>query len=189
MILLTKIILTMIIILSSVYSECLVGASIRPTLLNGVMQQPASQYYHYVYGAELDLAKNQDAGLFRAQYLQRPIFKNAGYSDQDSSAAFFFGSNLISYGSLGATAFIGGGYAWGYIQKDQTASEAAKKETYRLPGISTSIEARWSLAHLDMRLSHQVMICQNSKDQATAYVAWPFTWFLLSISSPINVGG
>lgn len=167
-------------------SKALYGASIRPSILTGLMQQPSSQYYHYVYGGQFDLARKEDAAFMRVQYLERPAFHHAGYVDQDFSGALMFGARVLKHGNLGISAVIGGGYAWGYLKED--AAENPQREAYRLPGVATGIEGRWSIKHVDVRISHQLMICQNDRAQLAAYVAWPFTWFLLAVSTPVTWG-
>lgn len=163
------------------------SATIRPTIATGLMQQPSSQYYHLIYGGQLDIAKVDDAAQLRLQYLERPPFRKAGYVDQDFLAGIYFGKSVIRGRFFGASAFIGGGYAWGYIKEDTENSPA--KETYKLPGLGTALEARWTIKALDIRGSYQVLICQNSRSQLEAYVAWPFSWFLLTASMPVSVGG
>ena len=163
------------------------AASAWPTLLPGLMQQPSSQYYHYVYGGQLDFARKNDVAMLRLQYLERPAFRNAGYIDQDFSAAAMFGKSVLNVGNIGINALVGWGYTWGYIKDDTDV--APRREGYRLTGVATSLEAKWGTTNIDFRLAHQMMVCQNSKTQAEAYVAWPFSWFLLSLSSPISIGG
>lgn len=176
-----------IVILSGAFStERVFAASLRPSLLAGLMQQPSSQYYHYVYGGQLDLARKEDAAFMRAQYLERPAFRRAGFVDQDFSAALLFGARVFKYKDLGINAVIGGGYAWGYLKED--AVDVPARESYRLPGIATGIEGRWTGKWIDIRAAYQHMICQNDRDQLEAYVAWPFNWFLVSLSTPIKWG-
>jgi hypothetical protein len=163
------------------------GASIRPTLVNGLMQQPSSQYYHYVYGGQFDIARNDDVAYMRLQYLQRPAFKNAGFVDQDLSSALFFGKSVLKKGSFGIGALVGAGYNWGYIKEIDNAT--ASREVYRMPGIGTAIDGRWTSKAVDIRLSYQIMICQNDRELFRYLVAWPFSWFLLSVSTPIEWGG
>jgi hypothetical protein len=163
------------------------AANARPMLLTGLMQQPSSQYYHYVYGGQLDLARQNDVAILRLQYIERPAFRNAGYVDQDFSGAVLFGKSVLTTGNIGVNALVGGGYTWGYIKDDSDV--APRREAYRLPGITTSLEAKWGTSSIDFRLAQQMMICQNSKTQAEAYVAWPFTWLLFSMSTPISIGG
>lgn len=163
------------------------AVSIRPTVISGVMQQPTSQYYHLAYGAQLDLARLDDAALMRWQYIERPAYHKGGYVDQDFSGAFFIGASVLKKSQVGVNALLGGGYAWGYLKEE--GGDMPRHEGYRLPGIATALEARWTTSSFDVRLTHQVMICQNSQAQAEAYVAWPFTWTLLSVSAPINLGG
>jgi hypothetical protein len=163
------------------------AATVRPAVISGLMQQPTSQYYHFTYGAQMDVARKEDAAIVRWQYLERPAFRRVGYVDQDFSGAMFFGTNVLKSGQFGVNALVGGGYAWGYLKEEGVASP--KREGYKLPGMATALEARWTTSLVDVRLAHQVLICQNSKAQLQAYVAWPFTWVLLSLSTPINIGG
>lgn len=162
------------------------AASIRPALTTGLMVPPASQYYYYVYGAQVDLARDMDRALARLQYMERPAFNSAGYVDQDFSAMALLGSSVYGRGSLGATALVGGGYAWGFIKSKTDPSE---RNSYRLPGLAVGLEGRWSTKRIDLRIAHQVFIAQNSNDQLKAYVVWPFNWFMISIAHPFAIRG
>ena len=163
------------------------AASLRPSILAGFMSQPSSQYYNYVYGGQVDFARAKESVLIRLQYIERPEFRSGGYVDQDFSSMFFVGKSLLQRGSLGVTALVGGGYAWGYLKSTQT--ESYVRNGYRLPGIGSALEGRWASKNWDIRLTHQVLICQGYKDQLQAYVAWPFNWFLISISHPLTISG
>ena len=164
-----------------------VGATLRPTAVTGLMQQPSSQYYHLIYGGQIDIAKKDDAAQMRLQYLERPPFRRVGFVDQDFSGAVFFGKGIIKDKVFGVSALVGGGYAWGYIKED--TEDNPVKNSYKLPGIATALEARWTFKSLDLRATYQTMICQNSKTQLQAYVAWPFNWFLVAASMPVSLGG
>lgn len=163
------------------------GASLRPTIVTGLMQQPSSQYYHYVYGGQLDIARKDDVAYMRLQYLERPAFESAGFIDQDFSAAVFFGKSVLKRGGFGVSALVGAGQNWGYLKEAKV--DNPRREAYRMPGIGTALEAKWSSARVDLRVSYQTMICQNDRELFDYYVAWPFSWFLLSASTPISFGG
>lgn len=171
-------------LLSGLFEIRAVAASIRPSFSSGLMVPPASQYYHFVYGAQLDVAQDLDRSLVRLQYLQRPKFSSRGYSDQDFSGLFLIGQSILRWRTLGVTSLIGGGYAWGYIKSD---TEGSKAERYKLPGLAVALEGRWTPKYLDLRFSHQVLIAHSSNEQLTAYVAWPFNWFVISLSRPIEL--
>ncbi len=163
------------------------AAAIRPSIVTGLMQQPSSQYYHAVYGGQVDIARKDDIAYMRLQYLERPAFRSSGFVDQDFSSAVFFGKSVYKKGSLGLGALIGAGYNWGYIK--ETGVENPIREAYRMPGVGTGLEGRWSTKKVDLRFSYQTIICQNDRDLFNYYVAWPFSWFLLSVSTPIELGG
>jgi hypothetical protein len=163
------------------------AASIRPAMIAGLMQQPSSQYYHYVYGGQLDVARKDDAAYLRLQYIERPAFKSAGFIDQDFSSSLFFGKSVLKQGGLGIGALIGAGYAWGYLKEAE--GSAPKREAYRMPGFGAGIEGKWANKSIDIRASYQTLICQNDRSQFDYYVAWPFSWFLVTVSTPITIGG
>jgi hypothetical protein len=160
------------------------AASFRPSFAAGLMVPPSSQYYHYVYGAQVDLARKFDQSLVRIQYLQRPKFTSHGYLDQDFSGLVLVGQSIFRHKNLGVTSLVGGGYAWGYIKSTEGAPE---QNSYKLPGLAVAIEGRWSPKLMDIRLAHQVLIAHGSTEQLNAYVTWPFNWFVLSISRPIQI--
>jgi hypothetical protein len=162
------------------------AATLRPSALVGFMAPPSSQYYHYVYGGQVDLARNMDSSLMRIQYLQRPAFSKSGYTDQDFSALAMIGTSVLGKKEFGVTALAGGGYVWGYIKASNNPDD---KNSYKLPGLAVALEARWSPKFIDVRFAHQVLIAHESQDQLKAYVAWPFNWFVLSAAYPISVGG
>lgn len=162
------------------------AATLRPSALVGFMTPPSSQYYHYVYGGQVDLARSFDSSLMRIQYLQRPAYSKSGYTDQDFSALAMIGTSVMGKKEYGITALTGGGLVWGYIKASENQDD---KNSYRLPGLAVAIEARWSPKYIDVRFAHQVLIGHESQDQLKAYVAWPFNWFVISAAYPISVGG
>lgn len=162
------------------------AATLRPSALVGLMTPPSSQYYHYVYGSQIDLAGRFDSSLMRIQYLQRPAYSKSGYTDQDFSALGMIGTSVMGKKEFGITALFGGGYVWGYIKASENPSD---KNSYKLPGLAVALEARWTPKFIDVRFAHQVFIGHEAQDQLKAYVAWPFNWFVLSAAYPISVGG
>jgi hypothetical protein len=94
------------------------------------------------------------------------------------------GQSILQRKSLGVTSLIGGGYAWGYIKSETDFSDI---NAYEIPGIAVALEGRWSTDYLDVRFTHQVLVGHSSEEQLNAYVAWPFNWFVLSFSHPIEI--
>lgn len=162
------------------------AATLRPSALVGLMTPPSSQYYHYVYGGQIDLARRFDSSLLRIQYLQRPAYTKSGYTDQDFSALGMVGTSVMGKKEYGVTALLGGGYVWGYIKASENLDD---RNSYKLPGLAVALEAKWSPKFIDVRFAHQVFIGHESQDQLKAYVAWPFNWFVLSAAYPISFGG
>ena len=95
-----------------------------------------------------------------------------------------FGKSVLQRKEWGVTALFGGGYAWGYIRSTEDGSLA---NSYRLPGPAVAIDGRWSTNGIDVRLTHQVLVGHNSREQLSAYVVWPFNWFMVSVSSPLSI--
>ena len=142
-----------------------IAASVRPSFSAGLMVPPSSQYYHYVFGTQIDLARESDRSLIRLQYLQRPKFTSRGYTDQDFSGLIFIGQSLLQRKSVGVTSLIGGGYAWGYIK---SVADSDEVNSYKIPGLAVSLEGRWSTDYLDVRFAHQVLIGHSAKEQLNA---------------------
>jgi hypothetical protein len=161
-----------------------IAASIRPSFSAGLMVPPSSHYYHYVFGTQIDLAREFDRSLIRLQYLQRPKFTSRGYTDQDFSGLVLLGQSILQRKNIGVTTLIGGGYAWGYIKSVHDSSDM---DSYKIPGLAVALEGRWSIDYLDVRLAHQVLVGHSTSEQLNAYVAWPFNWFVLSFSHPIEI--
>lgn len=162
------------------------AAEVRPSFLAGLMTPPSSQYYYYVYGGQLDASRDQDQGLLRIQYLKRPEFNSLGYVDQDYSGLALVGTSVLKRGEFGVTTLVGGGYTWGYIKSTENPAD---ENSYKIPGLAVAIEGRWSPKGLDVRLTHQVFVGHSSTEQLKAYVAWPFNWFVISVSRPIEIRG
>ena len=160
------------------------GFSVRPSADAGLMQQPTSQYYHAVRGGHFDAANEKESLVARIAYTERPEFIDAGYRDRDFAAWIQFGQKLVNYGNVGISAFAGAGEVWGYIKDDKPSK--ARREDFSLPGLALSMEASSTWDHFDMRLGHSIFAGQKDKTQLESFVVWPYTFFYLSLATPIS---
>lgn len=159
------------------------GASYSVLSSAGLMQQPTSHYYHFVYGGSGQAEFFEQKFLVRGSYLQRPKFEEAGFVDQDSGAFAFVGSQIAGNKIFGVTALIGGGRINGYIRAtdEYYSSEDAPERSYSISGLSTALEAsaRWGSLHV--AVNHQTFVGYVDREQLNAYVGWPYNFFLVNV--------
>lgn len=138
----------------------------------GIMQQPTSHYYHFVYGAQISAASQAEGFQWRASYIERPAFKDLGYEDKDFGWFTMVGTKLTkSSKTSGVYALGGGGRVSGYI-KDST-----QKHGFALVGPTVALEYVYRLGPVQWTIGHQTFVGFVDKDEVEAYVAWPYTFF------------
>lgn len=147
----------------------------------GVMTQPTSNYYHFVYGGIAEAGLESQALMFRAGYLERPAFKAAGFIDQEFCGFAMIGTKVFARGGDGVVSFIGWGEMTGTIERDVDAGVPSDKRRYKLPGPTLSLAYRWRLKNLSASIGHQTLIGFADKAQTEARVAWPFNFLLLDV--------
>ena len=165
------------------------AVSMRPVAVTGVMQQPTSQYYHWIYGGMFDVGPTPNYSL-RASYFERPAFHSAGYVDQEF-LAFAQGGGLITRKSIvDIYGFLGAGRVWGYLKEEEaeTALVPAKRETFSMPAAALSMEAGFALGAMDVRIGHSQIVCMGTSEQLRSKVAWPYTTYYLTATIPIEFG-
>lgn len=165
------------------------AVSMRPVAVTGVMQQPTSQYYHWIYGGMFDVGPTPGLSL-RASYFERPAFHSAGYVDQEFLAFAQMGGLIARKSIIDIYGFIGGGRVWGYLKEDnsEVASTPVRRETFAMPAAAFSMEASLSLGLVDMRIGHSQIVCMGTSDQVKSKVAWPYTTYYLTATIPIEFG-
>lgn len=152
----------------------------------GLLQQPASQYYHYIQGAGAEL-QLWNSWVVRGQYLERPRFAASGYVDQDFISFVDTGCGFFKWNWLEILGYGGVGRAWGYIKREQPLSTSEQnRNDYQMTVFSVTMEAGVHLEFLDVRLGHSQHIGQGDRYQTEAKVAWPFSTYFLSLSKSVG---
>lgn len=163
--------------------------SVRPIAATGVMQQPTSQYYHWIYGGILDVGPTDDLSV-RASYFERPAFRSAGYVDQEFLSFLQAGGSISRRSVFDIYGYVGAGRVWGYIKEDlpKENADTAKRETFSMPALALSMEAGISVGLLDLRLGHSMAVCLGANDQIKTKVAWPYSTYYMTATIPVEFG-
>lgn len=160
------------------------GATYRLSGTAGVMQQPTSNFYHAVYGANADVGTDRADVVLRLSYFERPVFRSMGYVDKDYGWSGLLGGKLTDAKSHGLYAYVGGGKVAGFIQTRTTAREGeSTTRSFALPGITAAVEYDWQVRGMTFGFEHQTLIAFGDSAQTAAFVAWPYNLFLLSLGA------
>lgn len=164
------------------------AVTVRPMGLTGVMQQPASQYYHLVYGGNLDISL-VDSWSIRGTYFERPAFHSAGYVDQDFFAYAQTGVSFFRKGIFDVYSYIGAGRGWGYLKEESPTEgrEKVRRNDYTLQALALSMEVSALFSWADVRIGHSLFVGKGDNDQTKSQVAWPFATYYLALSTPIDL--
>lgn len=165
------------------------AVEVRPMVNAGLMQQPASQYFHLIQGGSLDISLYRSWAV-RATYLERPVFRSAGYVDQDLFAFAQTGSSFFNHGIFDIYGFAGVGKCWGYIKEEEPSdgSSAVKRNDYTMNALALTMEGASQLSFLEVRIGHSLLVGKSSSDIYQSKVAWPFSIYYLTLSVPL-LGG
>jgi len=169
-------------LLATITQNCLgITYSIGPAA--GLMQQPTSHYYHYVYGTYAEVSADSRKFYIKALYLERPKFSASGFSDQEFGGFGFVGTKLTSAKKPYAiNTLLGGGKISGYIKQDETSSDQSyPTRKYTLNGVALGIEASITISKVHASLFHQTFIGLSSQEDYDANVAWPFNFFVAKV--------
>jgi len=149
----------------------------------GLMQQPTSQYYHYVYGSYAEVSTDDRKVYLKALYLERPRFNASGFSDQEFVGFGFIGTQLTSAKKPYAiNALVGGGKISGYIRQNNSDGEQSySSRSYALNGAALGVEASMTFSKFHASLFHQTFIGLSSQEDYDADVVWPFNFFVAKI--------
>lgn len=149
----------------------------------GLMQQPTSHYYHFVYGGQLSVATQTSNVIWRASYMERPAFKSLGYEDKDFGWFTTFGTKLTKSQDSGVFAAIGAGSVGGYVKADsaKTGVLQNKSRSFRLIGPTVSLDYQAHLGPIQWSIGHQSFVGLVDRSEVTAYVAWPYNFFQTSL--------
>ena len=162
------------------------GFALRPYASLGLMQQPASQYYHLVRGGSVEVSVYK-SWSFRGTYLERPPFSNAGYIDQDIFVYGQTGSEFFKKDLFGVFGYVGAGRCWGYIKEDDGnySGQSVHRSDYSIAAFVLTMESSITTKYLSVRFGHSLLTGRAASDSRSSNVAWPFTVFYLSLSAPI----
>ncbi len=158
-----------------------ISYSVGPAV--GLMQQPTSHYYHYVYGSYLEAGTENRRIYLKAIYVERPKFNASGFSDQEFGGFGFLGTQLTPIKKYYAiNTMIGGGKVSGYIkQNDDSGGSSYPARKYSLNGLALGVEASVALYKVHASIFHQSFIGLSSQEDYDSDVAWPFNFFLVKV--------
>jgi hypothetical protein len=153
------------------------------------MQQPASQYFHYVRGGTLEFDVYKSWSV-RGSYIERPPFLSSGYLDQDFLASVQTGSQFLSSGMFGVYGYAGIGRCWGYLKEVEPGPgyDHARRSDYSLNALALSMEGSMNLGRVDFRAGHSQLVGRMKSDRDETKVAWPFTTYYVSLATTLISG-
>lgn len=147
--------------------------------ITGLLQQPASHYYHAIYGAQGSLETDSSKLILRLGAFERPVFSGDDYKDQDLGAFGLIGTKVTQTRNHGLYAFLGSGKIYGYTAATSLGFESRRQ--YELRGAQFAMEYQANFGAFDFCLNHMQFIGSFSNDQLKSFVAWPFSFYLLSL--------
>lgn len=164
------------------FSHTAGAATFKIGSLGGLMTQPTSNYFHAVYGASAEVARNDGRLAARVGYLERPQFTSAGFTDQEFFGYAQVGTKLTRSKAHGLWAFMGPGQTTGYVRAepdDIWNGAVPPTRHHRVPGLTLAMEYSYQWAAFEGAITHQILVGHTSDEQLRAYVAWPYHFLLL----------
>lgn len=152
--------------------------------LSGVMQQPSSNYFHYIYGVYGEINNKNNGLSLRVGYLERPLFEAVGFVDQEFFRFVEIGSNLNVAKGHDIYVHMGGGEVNGFIKVDKHNSYQlirGEDRYFSLKGLALAMEYVFSFSMFEMALSQLSFVGYGNDAQFKAYVAWPYHFTFLRI--------
>lgn len=163
---------------------CLSGQAAAITIgaqsISGLMQQPTSQYYHLVYGGNLEVLTESEGVIGRFSYLERPKFVASGFVDQETFLSATIGSKITKAKNHGLYAFAGGAYAAGYIRPEDESSNLDRRG-FQMRAATFGLEYGGKWRSFFASVSHQTIIGVINKQQSDINVAWPYQFYLANL--------
>jgi hypothetical protein len=151
----------------------------------GLMQQPSSEYYHFVQGAFVQLITSQSNHGVRLSYWERPVFRSNSFQDQEFGAVavaqFAVRRGKNWRGNLG----IGAGRVQGYISALDERGVRTTSSRFHIDGLASELSLQWKLGRLHFGIDHGMMIGLGPKIETEAYVAWPYQTIFINIGISI----
>lgn len=147
------------------------------------MMQPASQYFHIVRGGFLDWGREDQKFLIRLSYIERPVFESSGYADQEMGGFAGLGTQAWWSKNYSLLVFAGAGQMRGYSKLSDSASGdgGVSRRDFVLAGLSLALELGVQWQHINLAVNHHLFTGFSTREQTSAFVAWPYTFFLLKL--------
>jgi hypothetical protein len=165
------------------FAQPALGVTYEAATLAGVMLQPASSYYHFVYGGIAQLGFYDRAFLVRAGFAERPVFENAGFRDQDFVAFGLIGTQLKKSQHQNLAAYCGVAKVGGYVERIEASDSEANLRNYQIGGLMTAVEYKLVFKHFDIGVSHHAFVGYTSNEELQSYIAWPYNFAFLQIGT------
>jgi hypothetical protein len=150
----------------------------------GLMQQPTSQYYHFVYGGYVGVQTEAQRIGLRYQYFERPRFSAAGFEEQEFGHFVFIGGKITDPKKpYGLHAYLGGGKVSGYIKKEEQTNPDIHypKRRYAINGATLAIDAAIRVSKFEFAIGHQHFTGISSREEFDSHVGWPFNFYSVKI--------
>ncbi|MGE0171235.1 MAG: hypothetical protein AB7T49_00540 [Oligoflexales bacterium] len=161
------------------FSDSAMGVTYNAGTTAGVMLQPSSSYYHFVYGGFGQVGFFDSGFLVRGGYAERPEFRSAGFRDQDSVGYALIGTHLKQSKHQNLSAFCGGAKVRGYVKRIEESEGDVNSRSYEIGGVMTAVEYKVVLSHIDIGLSYHAFVGYTSEEELQSYVAWPYNFAFL----------
>ena len=160
--------------------NCFIGAKIFATNLRaggvfGLMQQPSSEYYSAIYGAEAMIGEDY---VTTFSYLERPKFRASGFEDQERGYFLLSGAKLTKNKTGGLFAKLGFGTMQGYIK----SLDNNQQSSYSLSGPAAEVQYIFSSSFGEISVAHRMFAAYSTSEQFSAYVLWPYSYFTLNFT-------
>lgn len=144
----------------------------------GVMQQPASHFYHAVYGL------NSQVSLFKSMQVrlggfERPKFESEGYVDREYGVYILLGGVVAKDKRHEMRAYVGSGNNKGFI--NEVNSDSRSSRSYSINGVLFSMEYSLGIKNYEVNFAHSQFVGSNNREHLEAFVAWPFSFFSVGI--------
>lgn len=160
------------------FDQYAVAASYYLSTTVGLMTQPASSYYHTVYGLDLKNSFFKEKLILNATYIERPEFKFNGFSDKESGSFFKVGSKLNSHNVHKLFAYVGYGKMSGYIKEISTSDQSS----FHISGPVFKLEYIYDFKNFSLGIDHQTLVGHSDSRQLEAKVAWPYNFFMFNLT-------
>ena len=145
----------------------------------GSMQQPSSQYYLLIYGANAFIEHNPTKTGISITAVGRPAFASGNYEEQDYGGFVELHQTVATRGSFSLGAGFGGGQMRGYVK---STGEVEERSDYKMGGPSATIDLRYTAkkgSGFTAQLSHTLLPGLSTSAQTKAWVAWPWSIVML----------